>query len=129
MGIKYQQHALLLGFCGCEDLILGSLPGNDPIRALSDLFSGLEDRAEQSDLSLDEAFLIAGELESSSVNSIYSQLVGPVKGTPYILRKKIETLGVDHMQSLIRGARRFQISAQTTARLVQLKRQEFRASA
>ena len=68
---------------------------------------------------IDGAFLIAAELESSEVNAIYARLVGPVKGTPYIMRKKIETLGSNQMHSLIRGARKFRVTAPTMARLIQ----------
>ena len=48
-------------------------------------------------MSVDEAFLIAAELEGSEVNDICSQVIGPIQGTWYVMRKKIETLVPDHM--------------------------------
>jgi len=124
MSIEDREHAVFLEFCGCEDLFAGNMPDRRAIRTLSNLFKDIEQKAGQLNLSVDDAFLIAGELESSELNAIYTRLVGPVKGTPYIMRKKIETLGVNHMQSLIRGARKFQISAQTVGKLIHLKRHE-----
>ena len=126
MSMEERGHAVLLEFCGCEDLFAGNMPDRRAIRELSDLFSGLEERASRRNLSIDEAFLIAAELEASEVNVIYTRLVGPVKGTPYIVRKKIETLGSNHMQSLIRGARRFRVTAPTMAKLIQLKNEKLR---
>ena len=125
MSMEEKEHAVLLEFCGCEGL-LRNLPDRNTIRRLSDLFQTLQKRAGSKNISVDEAFLIAAELEGSEINDIYARLVTPVRGTPYILRKKIEALGPDHLQSLIRGARRFRVSAATMARLIELKRQELR---
>ena len=57
-----REHASLLEFCGCEEIIKGNLPERNAIRRLSDLFSRLERRASRRDLSEDDAFLIAAEL-------------------------------------------------------------------
>jgi hypothetical protein len=124
MSMEERQHALLLDFCGCEQLAVGSLPDRDTIRKLSNLFGGLEKRAAQKDLSVDDAFLIAAELEGSEVNDIYARVIGPIQGTRYIMRKKIETLIPDHMQTLIRGARKFEVSPPTVAKLLEIKRRE-----
>ena len=126
MSMEEREHAVLMQFCGCEDLFAGKMPDRRAVGELSDLFNNLEQRASQRHLSIDDAFLIAAELEASEVNAIYTRLVGPVKGTPYIVRKKIETLGSNHMQSLIRGARRFRVTAPTMAKLIQLKNEELR---
>jgi hypothetical protein len=126
MSMEERQHALLLEFCGCEDLLGVNMPDQNTIRRLSDLTERFRKRAAGKNLSVDDAFLIAAELEASEINAIYVRLVGPVRGTPYILRKKIETLGSDHMQTLIRGARRFRISPATINRLLELKRQKLR---
>jgi hypothetical protein len=126
MSMEEKEHALLLEFCGCEELFADNMPDQRAIQTLSDLFTVVEKKTSQPKLSIDDAFLIAAELESSEINAIYARLVGPVKGTPYILRKKVETLGSNHMQSLIRGARRFRVNPSTMAQLIQLKRQELR---
>jgi hypothetical protein len=122
MSMEDKEHAVLLQFCGCEELFSETMPDRTAIRSLAQLFSGLEHRASGENLSVDDAFLIAGELETSEINTIYTRLVAPVKGTSYVVRKKTETLEVNHVQSLIRGARKFRISAPTIARLIHLKR-------
>jgi len=129
MSMEDHDHAVLLEFCECEDLFAGNMPDSRAIRTLSTSFRDLEQKASQRNVSIDDAFLIAGELETSELNSIYARLVRPVKGTPYIMRKKIQTLGVNHMQSLIRGARKFRVSAQTVSKLIHLKREELQRAA
>jgi hypothetical protein len=89
---------------------------------LDEHFASLEKGASQPNLSVDEAFLIAAELEASEVNDIYAQIVGPVQGTFYLLRKKIQTLVPEHLQGLIQGARKFRVSKSTMARLSELDR-------
>jgi hypothetical protein len=125
MSMEERQHAVLLEFCGCEDLLGKNMPDGNTLRRLSSLMDRLQERANEKKISLDDAFLIAAELEASEINGIYARLVGPARGTPYILRKKIEALGPDHLQSLIRGAKRFHVTPATMAKLLDLKRQEF----
>jgi hypothetical protein len=120
--MEERQHALLLAFCGSEEMVVRGLPDKNRIRKLSDLLDSLEERATKKDLSVDDAFLIAAELESSEINDIYLGVIGPVQGTWYVMRKKVETLIPDHMQKLVRGARKFGVSPPTIARLVEIKR-------
>jgi len=122
LSIEDNDHAVLLQFCEYEDLFSEKTPDRAEVRSLSHLFSGLERRAGRKNLSVDDAFLIAGELEASEINTIYTRLVAPVKGTLYVARKKAQTLEVNHVQSLIREARKFRLSPPTIARLVHLKR-------
>jgi hypothetical protein len=124
MSMEERQHAVLLEFCGCEDLLGKNMPDRNTVRRLSNLMDRLQQKAGEK-ISVDDAFLIAAQLEASEINGIYSRLVGPVRGTPYILRKKIEALGPDHLQSLIRGAKRFRVEPATMAKLLELKKQEF----
>ena len=126
MSMEERQHAMLLEFCGCEDLLGKNMPDRNTVRELSNLMDRLHERANAKKISIDDAFLIAIELEASEINSIYARLIGPVRGTPYILRKKIEALGPDHLQSLIRGAKRFRVTPETMAKLLEMKRQEIR---
>jgi hypothetical protein len=126
MSMEEKQHALLLEFCGCEDLLGKNMPDRNTTGRLSDLLDSLQKEAGRKNLSVDDAFLIAARIEASEINGIYSRLIEPVRGTPYILRKKIAALGSDHTQSLIRGARRFGVSAATMSRLLELKRGESR---
>jgi hypothetical protein len=123
MSMEEKQHALFLQFCAGEQMIL-NLPDRAAIRKLDERFGSLEKRASQENLSVDEAFLIAAELEASEVNDIYKQLIGPVRGTLYIIKKKIQTLVPEHLQALIRGARKFHVSKSTMATLSELEHQE-----
>src|SRR5687767_5767376 len=93
MSMEEKQHAVLLEFCGCEDLLGNNMPDGTTIRRLSGLLEDLKKQAGNKSLSVDDAFLIAAKIETSEINGIYARLIGPVRGTPYILRKKIETLG------------------------------------
>jgi hypothetical protein len=120
MGMQEKQHAVLLEFCGCEGLVPGDLPGEAAIQKLSDLLQDLEARASRRDLTIDEAFLIAGELEASELSGLYTRLVASIQGTDYIIRKKIETLIPDHMQSLLDGAEKFGVSEPVMVRLLEL---------
>ena len=121
--MEEKQHALFLQFCAGEGMI-SDLPDKAEIRKLDEQFTSLEKRASQRDLSVDDAFLIAAELEASEVNDIYGQLIEPVQGTLYLIRKKIQTLVPEHLQGLIRGARKFRVSKATMARLSALESQE-----
>src|SRR5687767_14518851 len=85
MSMEERQHALLLDFCQCEQMITSGLPNNEAVRRLSDLFKDLEGRVGRKNLSVDDAFLIAAELEASEINDIYAGVVGPIQGTLYIM--------------------------------------------
>ena len=124
MSMEENQHAVLLRFCGCKDLLGNNMPDRNTVRRLSGLLEDLQKQAGSKNLRVDDAFLIAAQIEASEINGIYSRLIGPVRGTPYILRKKIETLGSDHMQVLIRGARKFGVSEPAMAKLLELKGRE-----
>lgn len=119
MSMEEKQHAVLMEFCGCEDLLGRRMPDRAEIERLALIVASLKRKAARRDLSLDGAFLIAAELESSEINNIFTRLITPVRGTPYILRKKIETLGSNHMQDLIRGARKFGVSGETLTKMNQ----------
>jgi hypothetical protein len=129
MSIGERQHALLLEFCGCEHIVPEDLPDRQTVRKLDDFLEGLERRARRKTLSLSDAFLIAAELEGSEINEIYASVIMPVPGTLYIARKKAETLIGDHLQELLRGARKFGASADTIARIVEMKRRNSRTKA
>jgi rubrerythrin len=128
MSIEEQRHAVLLEFCGCEDLLGKNMPDRGTLREITNLLDRIQEKANSKKISIDDAFLIAAELETSEVVNIYAHLVGPVRGTSYILRKKIEALGSDHLQALIRGAKRFRVRAATMSRLLAMKRQELRTA-
>ena len=124
MSGEERQHAQLLEFCGCEHLVAKGLPDQGTVQALSTLLGSLEERVGREDLSLDDAFLIAAELEGSEINDVYAGVVRPIEGTWYIMRKKIETLVSDHMGTLVEAARKFGASAPTLARLAEISRRD-----
>jgi hypothetical protein len=122
MSMAERQHALVLAFCECEHLLKdSSLAHLSDTDSLSELFRIFENRAAQPDLSVDDAFMIAAELEASEVNAIYERLVGPAEGTSYFTRKKIETLGVNHPQILVATARKFGVATPVLEKLTRLK--------
>lgn len=111
MSLAERQHAVILSFCERQHL-LTEVPSVDSPSILQsvELLLSLEDRAAQLNLSLDDAFMIAADLERSEINTIYERLVGPVEGTSYLVRKKIETMGANHLQIIVQAARRFGVS-------------------
>jgi hypothetical protein len=124
MSMEERQHAQFLEFCGCEQLVTAGLPEESTVQALGKALSNLEVRAGQENLSVDEAFLIAAELEGSEINDVYAGVIKPIEGTLYIMRKKAETLVSGHMQTLIKAAHQFGVSAPALARLDELQRRE-----
>src|SRR5688572_29891378 len=126
MSIEEKQHAGLLQFCLREHIATREPPDRGAQRRLANHFAKLELRAAAPDLTVDDAFLIAGDLEASEINSIYTQLISPIQGPWYIMRKKIESSIPHHMDELIDGARRFGVSESTLARLAELGGRAFR---
>jgi len=124
MSMEERQHAQFLEFCGAERLLAAGLPEDSEVQALAELLSNLEERAGKEKLSADDAFLIAAELEGSEINDVFAGVVQPVVGTLHLMRKKIEVLIPNHMQTLIEGARQLGASAQTLARMAAVKRRE-----
>jgi len=121
MSMAEKQHAIVLAFCECQQLLEDRSPAHPPeTRDLSELFSNLETRVAQKELSVDDAFMIAAELEASEINAIYDRLVRPVEGTSYLTRKQIETLGANHSHVLVKAAQRFGVSAPVLEKLTQL---------
>jgi hypothetical protein len=128
MSMEEKRHAGLLQFCLRQGIAAQKQPERAAVRRLTDLFRSLEKRAAGSNLSVDDAFFIAADLEFSEINGIYAQLIGPIQGPWYILRQKIETSIPGHIDELIQGARRFGVSSPTMARLVDLGGRKFRSA-
>ena len=115
MSMEERQHAQLLRFCGCEQLLIRGLPDDSTVRDGATVLKDLEERSNAIDLSRDQAFQIAAELEASEINEVFGAVVKPVEGTWHIIRKKIETLQSPHLGTLADAARRFGVSAPTLA--------------
>lgn len=109
MGIQEKQHAGLLQFCLAEELFAAKLPTDKEIEGTEALFSRLMRQASNADLSIEDAFRIALELEASEVNAIYDGLTLPMHTSRYLLRRKIAISLPDHLGYLLQEARRFNL--------------------
>ena len=120
MSMEERQHALLLEFCGCEQLVAVGLPDSKRVQTLAKVLSNLEERAGRKHLSVDDAFLIAGELEGSEISDVYAGVIKPIQGTSYVMRKKVAALKPDHMQALLKAAHKFGVSADVVSKMVEV---------
>ena len=117
MAIQEKQHAGLLQFCLAEELFAGTLPDDKEILSIEALFSRLTKEASNPDLSVEESFRIAVQLEKSEVNLLYDHLTKPIHGSPYLLRRKIAISLPDHLENLLQEARRFSVAEETLREL------------
>jgi hypothetical protein len=124
MSMEEKRHAQFLEFCGRENLVTAGLPEESTVQALAQTLSNLEERAGRENLSVDDAFLIAAELEGSEINDVYAGVIKPIEGTLHIMRKKAETLVSGHMQTVIKAAHQFGVSAPMLSRLDEFERHD-----
>jgi rubrerythrin len=118
MGEK--EHAGLLQFCLAEKMFAERLVNGGHIRRISTLLHNLDRRAANPELSMDEAFVIAAEMEGCEVNDLWRHLTSPVHSSLYLLRKKIASTEPDHVARLLAAARRFRVSHKTLRLLERL---------
>lgn len=116
LAMEEKRRAELLNFCGCDDLFGDNLPDLKAIGEMSQALTRLEARS-RANPSVDEAFLLAAELESADISMLYGTLVRPVKGTSYIHKAKVETLNTNHLQTIVDAAPRFGVGPGVLARL------------
>ena len=109
MGMQEKQHAGLLQFCIAEEMFASTLPTDTEIQKAEELFARLSKRGKDPDLSVNEAFQIAAELEASEINAIYCNLTTPVHASMYLLRRKIMISMPDHVERLLAEGRKFGI--------------------
>jgi rubrerythrin len=122
MGIQEKQHAGLMQFCLAEELFATKLPSDKQVQETEVLFSSLTKRAANPDLSVEEAFDIAAQMETSEVNEIYDHLTTPLHGSAYLLRRKIAASLPDHLEHLLHEARRLKLPQQSLEKLEQLSK-------
>jgi hypothetical protein len=120
MAMEEKLHAGMLQHCREAGVFASELPGKDEIQRLSSLFRQLEARLAQPELTLDDAFDMAIELESSEINDVYSRLTAPIQGPAYVMRKKMELSLAGHFDRLHEAACKFNVSRSTQARLAEL---------
>jgi hypothetical protein len=102
-----KQHAGLLQFCVCQKLFAPDLPKTDDVEKLATFFESLERRAGDPNLTVEQAFSIALEMEASEINAIYCNLTTSLHKSMYLLRRKIATSLPDHIDELTRAAQKF----------------------
>jgi rubrerythrin len=102
-----KQHAGLLQFCLCQKLFAPDLPQADDMEKLAVFFESLERRVADPNLTVQQAFSIALEMETSEINAIYCNLTTSLHKSMYLLRRKIATSLPDHIDELTRAAQKF----------------------
>jgi nucleotide-binding universal stress UspA family protein len=104
-------------------LSVPDLPDSEQIRRLGGLFKRLGEKVMSPDLTVDGAFEVAIELESSEINDVYKNLTANVDGPWYIVRKKIELAVENHFDKLKAAANEFGASKEIQAKLESLASQ------
>lgn len=122
MAMHEKQHAGLLQFCLKDGLFASDLPDNTEIQKVNALFKRLERRAADPKLTVEEAFSIAMELEASEVNAIYCHLTTTLHRSMYLFKRKIATSLPNHIEELVRTARKFNVKGDTKKELNRLKK-------
>ena len=115
MGMQEKQHAGLLQFCIGEKLFATDLPSDTQIQQTKALFAALHKRAADPNLSVEDAFKIATQMETSEVNDIYDRLTTPLDAS--MLRRKLATMLPDHIGHLYKEARKCGVSEETLKEL------------
>jgi len=120
MAMEEKQHAGMLQHCREVGVFASELPGKDQIQRLNSLFRQLEVRLSGAKLTMEDAFKMAIELESSEINDIYSRLTAPIQGPAYVMRKKMELSVAGHFDRLHEAASKFNASPAIQTRLAAL---------
>ena len=120
MAMEEKQHAGMLQHCREAGMFALELPGKDQIQSLNSLFRRLETKLKKPKLTLDDAFAMAIELESSEINDIYGRLTAPIEGPAHVMRKKMELSVANHFERLHEAANKFHVSPVVQAQLARL---------
>jgi hypothetical protein len=121
MGIQEKEHAGLLEFCVKENLFASTLPDDREIQKLAVFFGELEKRAADPKLTVEGAYALAVEMESSEINAIYGHLTTTLHNSLYLLRRKIATSLPNHVDGLIESARKFGVDEEALRELKRIK--------
>jgi hypothetical protein len=120
MAMEEKQHAGMLQHCCEAEVFASDLPGKTEVQNLNRLFVDLERRAKAETLSVDDAFGIAIDLESSEINDIFNKLTAPIDGPVHKLKKKMELSVGGHFEKLQVAAVEFGASTEIQKRLEDL---------
>ena len=107
MAMHEKQHAGLLQFCLRDGLFASDLPVSAEIQKLVGFFKRLEKRAGNPKLTVEKAFSLAIEMETSEINAIYCHLTTTLHSSMYLLRRKIAASLPNHIDELVAAARKF----------------------
>jgi rubrerythrin len=121
MALHEKQHAGLVEFCCLECLFAQDLPDSDEIQKLASFSAGLEKRAADPNLTPEEAFAIAIEMEASEINAIYCRLTTVLHSSIYLLRRKIAISLPNHIDGLLLTARKFGLGEDALQHLCRVK--------
>lgn len=121
MAMAEKQHAGLLQFCISENLCAQPLPNAEDVQQFVVFLDTLEKRASDPELTIQQAFSLALELEASEINAIYCNLTTALHTSTYLLRRKIATSLPNHLSELTDAARRFGIGESALQELNQVK--------
>jgi rubrerythrin len=117
MAMEEKQHAGMLQHCREAGVFAVELPEKGQIQRLNRIFRQLETRLARPELTVDDAFDMAIELESSEINDVYSKLTAPIQGPAHVMRKKMELSVAGHFEKLQEAASKFNASPSIQARL------------
>jgi hypothetical protein len=73
-------------------------------------FCDFELRATDPNLTVDDAFSLAIEMENSEINAIYGRPTRALHSSKYLLKRKIATFLPNHLDHVIEEARKFGVS-------------------
>src|SRR5579883_2330215 len=121
MAMEEKQHAGMLQYCKETGMLSDRLPDEEAIQVLASLFKQLGSRVSDPALTVDAAFEVAIDLESSEINEVYRNLTAHIQGPSHIVRKKLELSVQNHFERLETSARRFPVSTAIMRRLAELK--------
>jgi hypothetical protein len=121
MALHEKQHAGLLQFCLRDNLFVSDLPDSGEIEKLTTFFERLEKRAADPNLTVEQAFGLAIELEASEINAIYCHLTTKLHSSLYLLRRKIAITVPTHVDDLIATARKFGVAETSLEELIRAK--------
>ena len=117
MAMEEKQHAGLLHYCLEKHMFAENLPDPSLVQNLRRLLEELRQRTSTPSLSLDEAFEVATQIESSELEDIAQKLTAPIQGPVHIVQKKIALSSQPHLAKLRSAAERFPTSPVVRTRL------------
>ena len=120
LAMDEKQHAGLLQYCLENTCFAEQLPSKKTIVGLKRHLKRLETRATRDGLSIDDAFEIAIEIESSEMEDLCQKLTAPIAGPPHVVQKKLDLSKKEHLSKLRTAAERFGASAAIRSRFEEI---------